>query len=145
MAYYLDLFTPKTWSQFRAAGAKVTGFRETNWARAAKIEVGDVFLCYIVGAKRWVGVLEIVSKRYRDDAAIWTEDVFPVRFKVKPRVLLEAEVGVPMTQLRGELSFYPDKDDAKWSGYVRSCPTRYNDEDGDRIVAAIERGQKGTS
>src|SRR5262245_37534657 len=118
MAYYLDLFTPRTWKEFNESGAKVTGFRDNHWVRAGKIKPGDVFLCYVVGAKRWVGALEVASERYRDESPIWTEEVFPVRFKVKPLVMLEAECGVPMEDFRGKLSFFPDSDEANWSGRV---------------------------
>lgn len=142
MTYYLDLFTPITWNEFRKSGASVSGFREHHWARAGKIKPGDVFLCYLVGAKRWVGLLEVVSERYRDDTRIWKEEVFPVRFKVKPLVMLDAELGVPMEELRGRLSFFPDSDDANWSGRVRGSPSRYTDGDGKVIEAAIHNAKK---
>ena len=82
MKYWLNLFTGKTWDEFQAAGSKVTGFREHIWQRAAKIQQGDIFLCYMVGVKRWVGLLEVTKARHKDDSAIFSEDVFPVRFEV---------------------------------------------------------------
>jgi len=138
MNYWLDLFTGTTWNEFRSAGAKVSGFRQHNWKRARHIKPGDVFLCYLVGVKRWVGLLEVTGERYRDETPIWGEEVFPVRFPVKPLVMLKAEHGVPMDQLRGKLSFYEtDCPPGKWSGWVRSSPTRYDKTDGDIIGDAI--------
>ena len=84
MNFWLDLFTGTTWQEFQKAGAKVTGFREHNRKRAQGIKRGDIFLCYLTGVKRWVGLLEVTGDQYRDDAKIWGEEVFPIRFPVKP-------------------------------------------------------------
>jgi hypothetical protein len=136
--YWLDLFTGTTWRAFQVAGAKVTGFREHNWKRAANIKPGDVFLCYLVGVKRWVGLLEVTGDRYRDSSPIFEEEPFPVRFLVKPLVLLTPEQGVPMESFEGRLTFYPAKTTgSQWSGLVRSSPTKYDPADGAVIAAAI--------
>jgi hypothetical protein len=142
VTYWLDLFTGTTWKEFQAAGARVTGFREKNWKRAANIRPGDIFLCYLVGVKRWVGLLEVKGARYRDETPIFGEETFPVRFPVKPLVLLSPEHGVPMETLRGKLSFYhPDSTGSAWSGHVRGSPTRYAPADGEAIAAAIREAQ----
>src|SRR5207247_4426211 len=96
MTYWLNLFTGKTWREFQAAGAKATGFRDHVWSRSKGIKPGDIFLCYLVGVKRWVGLLEITSERFRDESRIYEEEVFPVRFTVKSLVILSPEHGVPM-------------------------------------------------
>lgn len=140
MNYWLNLFTGTTWKEFQAAGAKVSGFRQHNWTRAQHIKPGDIFLCYMVGVKRWVGFLEITSERFQDDAKVFGEEVFPVRFKVKPLVMLKAEHGVPMEEMAGKLTFYPPGVTSKqWSGHVRSSPTKYKPEDGIAIAAAIKQ------
>jgi hypothetical protein len=143
MSYWLNLFTGTTWQEFQNAGSSVSGFRDHNWKRAQEIKPGDLFLCYMVGVKRWVGILEITSERFREEKQIFKEEVFPVRFRVKPLVMLPAENGVPMEFLRGQLTFYPaDMTTAKWSGWVRSSPTRYRPEDGDAIAAALREAKE---
>lgn len=143
MTYWLNLFTGTTWREFQNAGATVSGFREHNWTRAKDIKPGDLFLCYMVGVKRWVGVLEVASERFKDSSPIFSEEVFPVRFKVKPVIMLTPEHGVPMEMLRGNLSFYPaSMDDWRWSGHVRSSPTRYKPGDGEAIVRALKDAQQ---
>ena len=72
MNYWLNLFTGKTWREFQAAGGKMTGFREHNWNRAKAIRPGDIFVCYLVGVKRWVGLLEVAGERHRDESLIYT-------------------------------------------------------------------------
>ena len=142
MNYWLDLFTGTTWQEFQSAGAAVSGFRDHNWNRARNIKPGDVFLCYLVGVKRWVGLLEVKSERYRDETTIWGEEVFPVRFKVEPLAMLKPEHGVPMEQFKGKLSFYElGASPGRWSGWVRSSPTKYKKSDGDVIAAAIRNAE----
>jgi len=142
MNYWLNLFTGTTWKEFQTAGSQVTGFRQHNWKRAANIRPGDIFLCYLVGVKHWVGLLEVKGERYKDDSHIYEEEVFPVRFPVKPLVLLPPEYGVPMESLAGKLTFYPqDATSSQWTGYVRSSPTKYKSEDGEVIAAAIREAK----
>jgi hypothetical protein len=147
MTYWLDLFTGITWQEFQDSGGNVTGFREHNWKRSEGIKKGDIFLCYMVGVSRWVGLLEVAGPRYREESKIWSEETFPVRFSVKPIVMLKPENGVPMKSLKGKLSFFVDGDEStKWSGAVRSSPTKYSLEDGDVIAAAIrEAGESPIS
>jgi hypothetical protein len=138
ISYWLDLFTGKTWQEFQAAGSKVTGFRQHNWKRAANIKPGDIFLCYLTGVKRWVGLLEVAGERYKEDSPIFEDEVFPVRFPVKPLVLLTPQQGVPMEAFEGKLTFYSaGAASNQWTGLVRSSPTRYDVADGELIAAAI--------
>jgi hypothetical protein len=143
VTYWLDLFTGTTWGEFRNAGARVTGFREHNWKRSQGIKKGDVFLCYLTGVKRWVGLLQVASERYRDTKLIWGEEVFPVRFKVEPIIMLPPEHGVPIDSLKNRLSFFTDETaSGRWTGWVRSSPTKYKGEDGDIITAALQEAAK---
>jgi hypothetical protein len=138
MTYWLNLFTGKTWREFQAAGAKTSGFRERVWNRCKGIKRGDVFLCYLVGVKRWVGLLEIASERFKAETRIFTEEVFPVRFNVRPLVVLPPEHGVPMESLAGKLTFFSAGATGRhWSGLVRGSPTKYKPEDGEAIAAAV--------
>lgn len=142
MTYWLNLFTGKTWREFQAAGSKATGFREHVWSRSKGIKIGDVFLCYLVGVKRWVGLLEVTSERFKDESPIYAEEVFPVRFNVKALAVLSPEHGVPMESFTGKLSFFPEDATAQqWSGRVRGSPSRYTLEDGEVIAAAIRAAQ----
>jgi hypothetical protein len=50
--------------------------------------------------------------------------------------MVEAEYGIPMKDMEGKLTFFPSGG-TKWSGWVRSSPTRYKQADGDAIAAAL--------
>jgi hypothetical protein len=144
MRFWLNLFSPRTWEDFKQNGSTVTGFRANNWARAKPVQLGDLFLCYLIGAKRWVGVLKVVGERYLDEnEKLFRDDVYPVRFRVEPIVMLDPEHGLPMEQLRGKVSFFPQGGSSKnWSGSVRSSPTKFSDEDGAAIRSALEQAAK---
>ena len=83
MNYWLDLFTGTTWEEFQKAGANVSGFRQHNWKRAEKIKPADVFLCYLVGVKRWVGLLEVTGDRYKDETRLAFESVLKLIAEVQ--------------------------------------------------------------
>lgn len=85
MNYFTNLFTVKTWSQFLEAGGSVTGFTEYHRHRASSLRIGDRLLCYLAGAHRWVGVLEVVGSSYSFDGTetrFWDEG-FPTRVPVR--------------------------------------------------------------
>ncbi len=144
MRYWLNLFSVRTWQDFKENGSNVTAFRANNWARAKPVQLGDVFLCYLIGAKRWIGALKVVGERYFDEnQKLFRDDVYPVRFQVEPLVELNPEHGLPMELLRGTVSFFPQDGSSKdWSGSVRSSPTKLSDEDGADSARTGRGGQK---
>jgi hypothetical protein len=142
MTYWLDLFTGRTWEQFRAAGSNVSGFRETMEKYKRKPVKGDILLCYLTGVMRWVGALEVIG-RSDDRSNIWDTDSFPYRFQVKPLVVLEPAHGVPLESLEGRLDFYRDsKDRGGFRGFLRMSPNAFKrKEDGDLILAKMREAE----
>jgi hypothetical protein len=124
MNYWLDLFTGRTYEQFKEAGAGISGFRQRKRATVSQVTPGDILLCYLTGVMRWVGALEVVGQT-SDKSRIWDED-FPARLAVKPILLLDPEHGVPMDQFEAKLSFYSGpKDRGKFKGFVRGSPNKF--------------------
>lgn len=110
MNFWLDLFTPYTWERFRDSGGGVSGFRpRQRRAATERVKKGDLFLCYLVKVSRWCGYLEVTSDAFEDHTPIFAErdDPFPIRFKVRPRVILDFEQSIPVEEPRlwNELSF----------------------------------------
>lgn len=99
MAYRPDLFTGGAWAEFLSAEAEVSGLRDTRWTTVQKISEGDLLLCYLTGVSRFVGVLEVTGKPFRDEKRIWQDQVFPCRLPVKPVVALQPHFGVPVCEL----------------------------------------------
>ena len=140
--YWLDLFTPQTWEEFRRAGSSVSGFRESRWTSVQKIQKGDYFLCYLTGVSRWVGILEVTStKAYKESTPIWKDEDFPCRVKVRPVVELDVETAIPVKNLSNVLSAFKntkaDTMSLAWTGRFRGSPAKWSQSDGEAVVAAV--------
>jgi hypothetical protein len=142
MSYWLDLFTGTTWDEFQKAGANVSGFRTRMRNAATNVKPGDVLLCYLTGVMRWVGALEVVGLS-KDDRPIWKDIDFPVRFDVKPLVVLQPENGIPMSELEGKVDFYRSpKDRGKFRGFIRMSPNRFGlEKDGALVLELLRQAQ----
>lgn len=136
--YWLDLFTGATWTEFRNAGASVSGFRESRWATVQKIKPGDYLLCYLTGIGRFIGALEVLTPPFKDKTPIWKDEDFPCRLKVKPVVELTPETAVPVLEMREILSFFQNLTTPRaWTGHFRASPAKWNEADGEAIVQAL--------
>lgn len=134
MNYWLDLFTGTTWDEFRKAGATTSGFSQRRRNIATKINPGDLFICYLTGVMRWVGVLEVISPT-NNTSEIWKDADFPIRFAVRPIVLLDAEQGIPMDELKGRSDFYEGtQDKGKFKGFLRGSPTIFKRQEDGRLI-----------
>ncbi len=141
--YWLDLFSPTTWREFLDAGATVSGFRENRWGAVRQIKPGDYLLCYLTQVSRFVGVLEVVSEPYRDDArTIWQDEHFPCRVRVRVVAVLSIETAVPITELADRLTIFQNlTSPMAWTGHVRGSPTRWKAADGEAVVRAVLEAQ----
>jgi hypothetical protein len=104
--YWLDLFTPETWDEFLDHGGDVTGFSQKRWTTVQKIKPGDYMLCYLTRVSRWVGVLEVTGRPFFDEEPIWSSQVYPSRVNVKVLLALAPEHGVPVLEMREELTVF---------------------------------------
>ena len=145
MAYFLDLFTPETWQAFRETGATVTGFRERHLRLASeRVKEGDIFLCYLTRLSRWCGVLQAESEAYHDDSSIHDDlDPFTVRFKVKPLVILDPELAIPIRddQVWDSLTITNqfEKGTLYWTGFFRGSLNRIEEDDGSYLVELLNK------
>jgi hypothetical protein len=91
---------------------------------------------------RWVGALEVIGPS-DDCRPIWSLD-FPVRFEVKPLIVLDAECGVLMETLKGRVSFYLDESDrGKYKGIIRGSPNRFQQEtDGGVVMELLQDAER---
>lgn len=146
MTYWLDLFTPNTWQNFRSNGANVTGFREAQRRSGARVAEGDVFLCYLVGLSRWCGVLTATSKMFEDDTPYFDDpDPFTIRFDVRPDVVLDFDRSVPIfePELWNHLSGTKEID-GRVPGWAQTANLRaslreLSEQDGELIVRRLTR------
>lgn len=136
--YWIDLFTLETWREFLDHGGRVSGFSEKRWGTVQKIRTGDYLLCYMTGVSRWVGMLEVTQEPFQDDTPIWSSQVFPSRLGVKAVLTVKPEHGVPVLDMRGELTIFQGLDNPnRWQGPFRGSPTRLKPSDGEAVVRAL--------
>ncbi len=141
--YWLDLFTGATWKEFKAAGAKVSGFRESRWNTVQKIKPGDYLICYLTGVSRFIGILEVTNKPYKDSTPIWKDEDFPCRLKVKVVMELTVDTAIPVLELRDKLSFFKHLTSPHaWTGHFRASPAKWDTANGEAVVQAVQEAQK---
>lgn len=137
--YWLDLFTGTTWQEFLDAGASVSGFRERRWKTVQRIKPGDYLICYMTGISRFIGMLEVTSKPYKDTAPIWGVATFPSRIDVQILIDLTPETAVPIHELRDQLSIFQNlKSPHAWTGHLRGSPAKWKSPDGEAIYEALQ-------
>jgi hypothetical protein len=122
--YWLDLFTYETWTEFLNAGASVSGFRDKRWKTVQRIKPGDIFLCYLTGIGRWIGLLEITGPAFKDKTKIWSRDDFPSRIPVL-LAKLDPLTAVPVIDMKQQLSVFQNLKSAHaWTGHFRGSPVQ---------------------
>jgi hypothetical protein len=136
MAYFIDLFSPETYEAFKRSNRDVSGFRLRHKNMADRVKPGDTLVCYLTRLSRWFGLLDVVEGPFIDNKPIFTEsdDPFVVRFRVRPRILLDIEKALPIhdQQVWSGLSFTRRLEDGSnaWTGKVRGSLVRLEDQDG---------------
>ncbi|NOT62737.1 MAG: hypothetical protein HOP19_21220 [Acidobacteria bacterium] len=144
MAYFLDLYSPKTYATFAQANHNVSGFPLRHENAARKVQVGDKLICYLTKVSCWFGVLEITSPYFIDATPrIAGDDPYVVRFTVKEIAWLPLERAVPIKdeEVWSNLSFTRNlpMDSGAWAWKVRSSLTRLDEQDGSFLEDLILR------
>jgi hypothetical protein len=140
--YWLDLFTVETWKEFLDHGGAVSGFSEKRQVTVQRMKPGDYLLCYLTRVSRWVGLLEVTGEPFFDAEPIWSSQVFPSRVPVQVLLALAPEHGVPVLDMRSELTVFRDLDNPnRWQGPFRGSPTRWKAADGEAIVRALQEAK----
>ncbi|HEY3411865.1 MAG TPA: hypothetical protein VGM51_02295 [Armatimonadota bacterium] len=139
--YWLGRFTVTTWQKFLDDGASVCGIRETDWDTLNMAEVGDYLLCYATNLSRFVGILEVTQRDYKDTADIW-DPVYPSKLGVRVIVQLTPETAVPILLLQYQLSISKVGDSPlPWKDAVRRWPSPWIEADGEAVVDALLRAK----
>jgi len=140
--YWLDLFSITTWREFREHGGNVSGFTERRLPAVRRMRPGDYLLCYLTRASRWVGILEVTGSAYSDLSPIWSGASFPSRIAVQTIIALDPEYGVPVLDMRDELSVFQGLSNPnRWSGPFRGSPAKWKPSDGEAVMRALETAQ----
>ncbi|CAN5243449.1 hypothetical protein BH24CHL7_BH24CHL7_02090 [soil metagenome] len=142
--YWLDLFTGKTWGEFLKAGGNTSGFRQSSWKSAQKVQPDDVLICYLTGVSRFVGALRVASPAFRDESrSIWSDEDFPVRFTVVAEVVLDPETAVPVAEVLDQFSWASKlTHPLQWTGHFRRSLNPIERADGQMLIEALRSAQR---
>lgn len=140
-AYYVAVFTPTSWRLFLAAGGTTAGFPSTAWARVLKLKPDDYLLGYLVGVKKWIGLIRVTGEPYSaSEPAIWGAGAFPARVPVEVVKKLPEDASVPAEDLIEQLPRLKEaaeKHPGAWSGFVRGSPRRWPTEEAVVVINAL--------
>jgi hypothetical protein len=142
MAYYVNLFSPITYEAFKKSDRTISGFSLKQKPLAARVQTGDILVCYLTKLSRWFGLLEALEGPFTDNTPIFypEDDPFVVRFKVRPLAILEVEKALPIQDEKvwNSLSFTKDlRRGSSYSIYVRGSLRKLDDADGKALERLI--------
>ena len=95
---------------------------------------------------RWCGVLQVESGPFEDDTPRFgADDPFPIRFNVKPIVILDPESAVPIRQPQVwqalSITNQCEPGDTRWTGFFRQSLNTLEDGDGQFLVELLKNEQ----
>jgi hypothetical protein len=80
----------------------------------------------------------VVSEPFVDEEPIWSSQVYPSRVRVRAEVTLAPEQGVPVLEMREDLTVFRDLDNPnRWSGPFRGSPRKWRAADGEAVIRAL--------
>lgn len=141
MKYFTNLFTHKSWQEFKVQGGTISGQSEHRHARCSKMQPGDRLLCYLVGASRWIGVLEITGPPYLDfdeKNRIWQDNLYPSRIPVKIILECEPEISPDVKPDIYEYSVMADIKPSSWGTLFLGSLNQWPVEDGTQVEKLIQ-------
>jgi hypothetical protein len=141
MRYFTNLFTHITWQEFKLQGGTISGQSEHRHVRCSKMEPGDRLLCYLVGASRWIGVLEITATPYLDfdeKNRIWKDNLWPSRIPVKILLECEPEISPDVKPDIYEYSVMTDIKPASWGTLFLGSLNQWPEDDGLKVEKMIQ-------
>ena len=143
--YYLNLFSPATYTSFLKSDRTITGFSIRQKGLANKVETGDRFISYMTKVSRYFGLFEVQGKYFIDDKPIFTDenDPFVVRFKIKPLILLPVNHSLPIKEdvVWEKLSFTKNATKNRtqtWSYNLQGSLAPISDGDSDVLISLLE-------
>jgi predicted RNA-binding protein len=140
-SYWLTVWSLKTWREFLRAGGEVYGLPQRYERTAKKFKEGDYLVCYQKGASEFFAVLEIASKPYWDNHQIWSDEIYPVRLKVRRIVI--ARRGIPFKDLFSSLSVYKRLKDPSnpkcWGNHFHQSIRPWSEDDAMAVLNALSK------
>lgn len=145
MNYFVDVFSPATYSVFSKTDKSIAGFSTNRLDAAKRLRPGDRLVCYVTKVSRWVGILEVIGEVFQDTTSrlVNEDDPYIVRVNVTPLVWLDITSAVPIREpfIWEKLSFTQglDQNSHLWTGTLRRSLNRLTTEDGEFLEAELRK------
>lgn len=141
MRYWHGLWTPFTWEYFLKAKEQHAGYRTMRSPTVKRMEPGDKILCYVAGASRWVGVLEVCGSSFVDNRTkVHGQMGFPLRIPVKVLVALHSNQGLyrdvmlPRKGTSGGHDKLSKNIKSSWRGWIQGSPREYPETKDGQVI-----------
>lgn len=119
--YYVITTSPKNFEIDReTTGFTVQGFKERYRKIVKRFQPGDRIIYYIYKISKFGAIAEITSGYYKDYTKIWIEEkeLWPIRAKSKPIIVLEKDEFLDVRKFIDKLSFIKDRWSPKFWGFA---------------------------
>jgi len=127
MKYWLYVLRKENFEITSENKFTLIGFSERNLNMAKEMNVGDKIVLYIAsGVSKIPGIVEIKSDYYENRDWIW-DDLFPIRLKTKPNIILKKNKFLDMRELKDKLNFIKNK--KAWRVYFMHAIKKIDDKD----------------
>ena len=137
--YWSYVLGGNSWQEVLALN--VAGFPRLN-RHLQSIVPGHYLLCYQRHEGRigpsWVGALKVLSRVREDHTRIFRDREYPWRIEVEVVVALPLETGVPMHQVRDQLTIQGIQEGWFFRDYPRVIP----EPDGEAILNVLQEAER---
>lgn len=117
MQYWLCVLRKENFDINASKNFSCIGFSKRFLKSAMEINIGDKVVIYVASKiSKIAGIVEINSDYYESYDWVW-DDVFPIRLKTKPFIILENDKFIDIRILINKLSFIRNK--KAWRYYFR--------------------------
>ena len=133
--YFRSTYSPWTYELALTNQNTKCGIPKRYLNLAKEVKIGDIFINYIIGISRFVGLYEISSKAHISEENLYYQnDPYPLQFDIKNFILLPLEHTVPIFEsaIWDSLSITKglERSNKKWSGSFMGSFARLKDIDG---------------
>jgi hypothetical protein len=141
--YFLNVFSPRTYSAFSRSGRDFSEFRDLHLPTLRTMHAGDRLVCYLSIASRWVGILEVTGAAIANRAAAYypSPGVNGAAIPVKPTIWLEPELALSIHRPEIWTKFSRTRNrrpkENGWAGAFAASLIAMSEEDGNLICSEL--------
>jgi 5-methylcytosine-specific restriction protein B len=135
-AYWFVVVRPENWKADKAGKFSVRGFPSSAHIQAGRLRPGDKLVIYISQVSKIGAICEVESDLYVDDSATSWDDLYPLRVRARPDIVLPEAHRLAFRDILVRLDFVKKK--SQWRHYVRRSLQPLSQQDYHVIRLSVE-------